>query len=234
MTPSNKKQVVILLGQPGSGKGTQGQLLSEKLNLYYFDTSKVLEESFKKAKKGEQVLVDGKKYSFEKEKELFLTGKLCSPPLVTYLVSEKIKTLFDEDKSVILAGSPRTLYEGERVVPLLKRLYGLKNIKVIMLEISAKETIWRNSHRKLCELMRHTIMYSKETEKLTKCPLDGSKLQARKGLDNIETIKVRLKEYQERTFPLLKFYQDSGLKVVKINGSPAPSVIFENILKVLK
>ena len=59
MTPSNKKQVVILLGQPGSGKGTQGQLLSEKLNLYYFDTSKVLEESFKKAKTNPARILSG-------------------------------------------------------------------------------------------------------------------------------------------------------------------------------
>ena len=44
------KKVIILFGPPGAGKGTQAELLSEKLNLYYFETSKVLEEKFSEAK----------------------------------------------------------------------------------------------------------------------------------------------------------------------------------------
>ena len=89
-----------------------------------------------------------------------------------------------------MTGSPRTLYEGKRIIPLLKKLYGTKNIKIILIKVSAEESIFRNSHRRICELMRHPILYTKETIKLTRCPLDGSKLIRRKGLDDPETIKV--------------------------------------------
>lgn len=228
----NKKLVIILMGPPGSGKGTQAELLAEKLNLYYFETSKILEEEFKKG--SGKYKIEGKEYSVLKEKKLWLGGKLCSPPFVTFLVQKKIKELFKEGKNLILSGSPRTLYEGERIVPLIKKLYGQKNIKIILLEISPEETIFRNSHRRICQLMRHPILWLKENEKLKKCPLDGSRLLKRKGLDDPETIKVRLKEYKERTFPLIEYFKKENLKVIKVNGSPPPAIVFEIILRKLK
>jgi adenylate kinase family enzyme len=133
-----------------------------------------------------------------------------------------------------LAGSPRTLFEGKIIIPLLEKLYGKENIKVIFLEISPQETIFRNSHRLICQLMRHPILYSKETIKLKKCPLDGSKLLKRGKLDKPETIKVRLKEYQERTFPLIEYFKKEGIEIKEIDGFPPPVVVFKNILKSLK
>lgn len=227
------KLVILILGPPGSGKGTQAELLAERLNLYYFETSKILEEEFKKGK-GRKYKIEGKEYPVLKEKKLWLQGKLCDPPFVTFLVQKKIKSLFKEGKNLVLAGSPRTIYEAERVMPLLEKLYGKKNIKIIFLEISPKETIFRNSHRRICELMRHPILWLKENEKLKRCPLDGSKLLKRKGLDDPETIKVRLKEYKERTFPLVEYLKKRGLKIIKVNGSPPPAIVFEEILKKLK
>jgi len=222
------------MGPPGSGKGTQAELLAEKFNLYYFETSKILEETFG-GKLGEKnfLEIEGQKYYFQNEKKLWQEGKLCSPPFVTYLVKEKIKELFKEGKNLVLSGSPRTLYEGERIIPLLKKLYGPKNIKVILLEISPQETIFRNTHRRICELMRHPILYSKENEKLKTCPLDGSKLVKRKGLDDPKSIKVRLEEYKKRTFSLIDYFKKEKLKVKKINGSPPPAAVFNSILKTL-
>jgi len=222
------------MGPPGAGKGTQAELLAEKLNLYYFETSKILEEKFSQAK-NEVFEIEGKKYSLKEEKKLWLEGKLCSPPFVTFLVLEKIKQLFKEGKNLVLSGSPRTLYEGERLIPLLKKLYGVKNIKVILLKISPKETLKRNSQRRICELMRHPILATKkEFLKLKYCPLDGSKLLKRKGLDDPETIKTRIKEYKERTLPLIDYFKKEGLKVIEISGSPPPATVFKNILKALK
>ena len=234
MKPSKKPLVIILVGPPGSGKGSQAGLLAEKLNLHYLETSKVLEDKFQAAKKGEFVTVGGKKYFLKAEKKLWLTGFLMSPPFVAHTLKEKSKKLYKEGKGIVLAGSPRTLYEGREEIPLLKKTYGIKNIKVILLQISPKETVFRNAHRRICELMRHSILFSRENEKLTKCPLDGSKLVKRKGLDNPKTIKVRLKEYRERTFPLIGYFQKQGLKVVKINGTTPPAVVFKNVLNALK
>ena len=221
------------MGPPGSGKGTQAELLAERLNLFHLETSKILEEKFKEKTKGE-ILIEGKKYSFSKEKKLWEEGKLCSPPFVTYLIIKKIEELKKARKNLILSGSPRTLYEAEKVIPVLEKLYGKKNIICFFLEISPEETIFRNSHRRICELMRHPILYLKENAKLKRCPLDGSRLIKRGRLDKLETIKVRLKEYKERTLPVIDYLKKRKIKVKRINGSPPPAIVFENILKKLK
>jgi len=227
-------KVIILLGPPGSGKGTQAELLTEKLNLEYLETAKIGEERIKKAKKGEYIIVDGKKFYFEKEKKLWETGKLWDPPFITHLMGEKIKEVFEKERGIVFAGSPRTLYEGEKIIPLLKKLYGPKNIKIILLDISAQETIFRNSHRRICQLMRHPILsIKKEFLNLKYCPLDGSKLMKRKGLDEPDTIKVRLKEYKERTFPLIELFKKQGLKVKKIDGEQSVADVFKDILKAI-
>jgi len=95
----SKRKVIILMGPPGAGKGTQAELLADKLNLYYFETSKVLEEKFSEAKKNEFLKIEGKKYYVKNEKKLWLEGKLCSPPFVTFLVLEKIKQLLKKEKT---------------------------------------------------------------------------------------------------------------------------------------
>lgn len=234
MRSKDKKRVVIIMGAPGSGKGTQSELLSNKFNLFYFETSKIIESNIMNATGNQSLIVNGQKYLFKEEKIRWETGILVSPPLVAFWVKEKIKQLADEGKSLILAGSPRTMPEAKEIVPFLKKLYGTKNIKVILLDISAKESIFRNSHRKICELMRHPVLYSKETINLKFCPLDGSRLLRRKGLDDPKTIIVRLKEYRERTLPIISLFKKEGLLTKKINGSPAPAIVFKNILKALK
>jgi len=225
--------VIILLGPPGSGKGTQAELLAEKLNLYYLETSKILEEKFKENQRKKFIKIDSKKYYFQEEKKLWQTGFLCSPPFVTFLVKNKIKELAREDKNLVLAGSPRTIYEGKEVIPLLKKIYGKNNIKIILIKTREKESIFRNTKRRICQLMRHPILYSKETINLKKCPLDGSRLIKRKGLDNPKTIRVRLKEYQERTFPLLEYFKKEGLKIKEIDGEQPVVNVFKDILGAL-
>jgi len=229
------KQVIILFGPPGAGKGSQSELLSEKLGLYLFETSKILEKAFKKAEDPKErfVEVDGKKFDVLEEKKIWQKGVLNSPPWVTYLVVNEIRKIFNQGESPILAGSPRTVYEVERVTPVLEELYGKENIKVFLLEISAETTIFRNSHRKICELMRHSILFNEETDRLTLCPLDGSKLVKRENLDDPETIKVRIREYNDRTIPMIEYFEKNNIKVKKINGEQSVADVFEDILKAL-
>lgn len=228
------------MGAPGAGKGTQAELLADKLNLYYSETSKILEDKFKvlsglsKDSPKRFIKVGSQKYDLFNEQKMWKEGILCSPPLVSFLMKEKIQKLFEEDKSLVLAGSPRTLIEGKELVPFLKKLYGKNNIKIVLIEISPEQTIYRNTHRRLCELMRHPILYAPETEKLTICPLDGSKLIRREGLDNPETIKVRLKEYKERTLPLINYFEEEGLEIKKINGEQSVAGVHKDILEVIQ
>ena len=231
--PKNK-QVVILIGPPGAGKGTQGELLAEKLGLYYFETSKILEQSFKEHEKGEFLLSEGEKYLFENEEKLWKEGVLCSPPFVTQLVKEKIKDLSNKGESLLLSGSPRTLHEGENIMPFLEELYEKENIKIILLEITPEETIFRNTNRRICELMRHPMLYTEETKNLTLCPLDGSKLMKRKGLDDPDVIPKRLEQFKERTMPLIELFTKMNFEVKKVNGEGTVVEVFARNLKALQ
>jgi adenylate kinase len=229
------KQVVIIFGPPGAGKGVQSELLAEKLSYYHLESSKVIENCFKKEGSEKIFEIDGQTFKVADEKNLWETGVLNSPPFVVELMRERITEISTQDEeSLILSGSPRTLYEAEKLVPVLEELYGKENIKVIFLEISAETTLWRNSKRKICELMRHSILFSNETENLTLCPLDGSLLKKREKLDDPETIKVRLKEYAERTAPIMDFYGTQGIKVNHINGEKTIAEVHAEVMKVVQ
>ncbi len=226
--------IVIILGPPGSGKGTQAELVSSTFNLHCFETSKILEWKFKNSGEDDFIEADGKKFYIKDEKKLWETGFLCSPPFVAQLVVEKIKELHAEGKGIVFSGSPRTLYEGEKVTPFLKELYGADDTKVIYLNVSPEETIHRNSNRRICKLMRHSILYSEETKDLKFCPIDGSELQKREGLDDVESIKVRIKEFEDRTKPLFDFFRKEGFSVNEINGSLSPVEVFGEIMRALE
>jgi adenylate kinase len=229
-----EKQVVILFGQPGAGKGTQAEVLSGKTGFYHFESSKVIEACFQNETPEKVFEIDGETFKVSDEKIRWETGLLNSPPFVVNLMAEKIKDLAKEGKSIIFSGSPRTVYEAEKEIPLLKELYGAENIKFIMLEITPEVTIARNSHRRICELIRHSILFTPETETLTKCPLDGSNLVKRKGLDDVETIKKRLEVFKEQTFPVIEVIEKQGLKLHKINGEQDVAGVFADVIKIVQ
>lgn len=221
------------MGPPGAGKGSQAELLAEKFDLYHWEASKIVGRMIEKAPKGAYLTVEGKRYYFAEQKKIRREGGVWEGPFVVHCLNKKLKELAKEGKGVVVSGSPRTVYEAEKFIPLWKKLYGAKNLKVILLEISPQESIWRNTHRRECELVRHSILYSKETAKLTRCPLDGSKLVKRKD-DTPEIIKRRLKEYKKKTLPIIEIFKKEGIKVKKIDGSGSIEAVFKRVLKALK
>jgi adenylate kinase len=229
-------KVIILFGPPGAGKGTQSELLTEKFGLFSLESSKVIEREFKNYEKlspdSPERFVEcfGEKIDVLQEMDNWKKGILTSPPFATMLITREIKRVHDEGESLMMSGSPRTMFEVEREMPLLVELYGKENINIGFLEISPETTAHRNSKRKICELMRHSILHNKETEKLTLCPLDGSKLVKREGLDDPETIKTRLVQYKERTLPMLEYFKNNDFVVHTINGEQSPAEVHQEIL----
>jgi adenylate kinase family enzyme len=114
----------------------------------------------------------------------------------------------------------------------LEKEYGKKNILVFLLRVRPKSSIFRNSNRKVCSICGTPILYSEKTHKHRNCPLCGGKLRTR-TLDKPEIIKIRLKEYKNRTKPIVAELKRRGYKILEINGEPAPTKVYFAILKKL-
>jgi adenylate kinase len=141
--------------------------------------------------------------------------------------------LAEQNKNIVLAGSPRTLHEGKKIMPFIIDLYRIENILVLELKISDKQAIWRNTRRKLCSKCRYPVPFTKETQKLKECPKCGGKLVTR-TLDAKDVIKIRLKQYKGRTYPLFKYFKEIGVIIEEINGEQSIEDVFKDILKAME
>jgi adenylate kinase len=226
------QKVILLFGPPGAGKGTQSELLASKFYFYNLDTSRVLEEKFKNAKPGEVVKINGKQFPIDDEHAKRRKGVLCSVEFTAFLMNKRIAEIHGLGKSLILSGSPRSLPEAQIEMPFLEEIYGKENIHIFFLDLPPEQTIFRNSNRRICELMRHSILFIPENSGLKHCPLDGSHLIHR-DLDNVETIKIRLEEYAQTAAPLEDYYRRQNYNIKKINADQYVENVFDEIIAAL-
>lgn len=225
-----KKISVIIIGPPGSGKGTQAKLLSDKLDLFHFDTGVFLRKLLYGAGKNNKEI--------QKERKLNEAGKLNTPSWVLKVLSKKVKEISKLGQSLIFSGSPRTEFEafGDKnntgLVKVLEREYGKKNIFVFNLDVPAEESLKRNRKRLTC-LVCKTPLMSLNAVKSDSCPFCGGKLEIRKD-DKKEIIMERLEEYKGRTYPVLSGLKKMGYKIIKIDGRPLPYKIHERMISFFK
>src|SRR3989338_7282171 len=99
-----RRWVVIIIGPPGAGKGTQAEMLAEDFALFNFETSKVIEEKIKTGDANNPII--------KQEKENFESGKLITPEVVVGWISEKIRGLASGGVGIGFSGLPPTFYQG--------------------------------------------------------------------------------------------------------------------------
>jgi adenylate kinase len=208
------KKTIVLLGPPGSGKGTQGERLSEEFGFVRLSTGDMLREA---VRKGTPLGL--------KADEYMKKGALVPNDLIINLMIEKIAS-FEKGTGVIFDGFPRTVEQADALG---------KEINVdltLNLDVEDSELVNRLTRRRTCP--KCSAVYHLDYNKPAKfgvCDKCGTALEHRKD-DTEETVLNRLKVYRESTMPLIQYYTKKGtLKTVQGVGSI--DEIYANVKKTL-
>lgn len=204
---------LILLGAPGAGKGTQAEVISEKLGIPQISTGNILREA---VKNGTEMGV--------KAKGFMESGALVPDEVVIGILKDRISE--DDCKNgFILDGFPRTVPQAEALESM-----GVNIDKVISLEVADETIQGRLSGRRVCEkcgASYHVEFNPPKTEGV--CDKCGGAAVQRKD-DAPETVIERLRTYHEQTAPLVDFYGNKG-RLVKVQGQDEVKDTSELVLK---
>ncbi len=209
---------IVLLGAPGAGKGTVAKLLTEYDGSVQISTGDIL----RNAVKAETVL--GKKAQGFMER-----GELVPDELIMDIMGARLQEP-DCEKGFILDGFPRTIPQAEALKILLKKL-NLKLDRVINLEVPKDVILDRLTTRRTCSNPDCQEIYnikSKPPAADGTCLKCGSPAVQRAD-ETVEAITKRLETYNEKTAPLIDFYEKEGL--LKSISSLSSNEIVENIKK---
>ena len=210
---------LVLLGPPGSGKGTQGERLNEDLRLPYYATGDIL----RGAVRDETELG-------RTAKEYMDRGDLVPDEVIVGVIAERIDSSEALD-GFILDGFPRTTPQAEALDAKLTELGRALN-GVLLIDVSDDEVVRRLGGRRTCEAHGHVFHVEFEPpQQEGTCDIDGSELIVRDD-DKPEVIRKRLETYHEKTEPLVSYY-DSRSLLRRIDGEAAPGEVAEQIRRTL-
>lgn len=212
---------LILLGPPGSGKGTQAQLLSKRLQLDHIGTGDIIREAIRTETPA------GKR-----AKPYVHSGKLVPDDLVNYLVADRFRGS-DRPAKFIMDGYPRTLAQATAFDNVLQAPQ-LELTAVVSLDVDDNEIVRRLSGRWSCpkpgcKATYHTVSNPPRVAGI--CDRCGSALVQRDD-DREETVKERLRVYHANTEELIPYYRQRGL-LREVPGQGNIEDIYANILRVL-
>lgn len=217
MNEAQKGKVMrlILMGPPGAGKGTQGEILEKKLGVNTISTGLMLRTAIKEqtqvGKMAEQYIND---------------GKLVPDEVIVAIVKERLAQA-DCEKGFILDGFPRTTAQAEALDAA-----GVEIDKVLLLEVEDDVIVERLSSRRECSKCGTPYnIISKKPAKEGICDNCGGLLITRDD-DNPETIQKRLNIYHEQTEPIKHFYMEKGL-LVTASGEESLEDTTKNVARAL-
>lgn len=210
---------IVMLGGPGSGKGTASDELAKIYNIAHLSTGDMLREEIKK----------GTPLGLE-VKDLLAEGKLVSDEIVTRLIKNKLESPECEN-GAIFDGYPRTKNQAESLTELLNQIN--KNIDIaIELDVSDEVIIQRIINRQLCSNKECGAIYNKKfnpSKVPGVCDKCGSELVTRAD-DNRETVQERLDVYHGQAADIIKYYKDANLLyTISSDENTKPSDVIEKI-----
>ena len=206
---------LILLGAPGAGKGTQAEILCDKLGIPTISTGNILREAIK----------NGTETGL-KAKSFMDAGKLVPDDVIIGIIEERLAQP-DCANGYILDGVPRTIAQAEALEQA-----GIRFDAVVAIEIPDEKIIARMGGRRVCEscgASYHIVNIPPKKEGV--CDVCGGKLVQRKD-DNPDTVRDRLAVYHKETEPLKGFYEARGI-LKTVEDQPTVAGTTQAILEAL-
>jgi adenylate kinase len=212
-------KIIVLMGAPGAGKGTQARLLHERLNLPQISTG----DMFRALKEAHTPLA-------AEVRELMAAGQLV-PDDVTIRVVEERTSRDDCRDGYILDGFPRTPAQAAMLDKLaVEQDKEIQAIKIAMpRELLAKRMIGRRNCPVCGEIYN---IYFKPPKNDNVCDFHPETQLNHRADDNAGTVEARLATYEKQTRPLLDYYKAANLLHI-VDGTREPEVIYEDILKIV-
>src|SRR6185436_6211172 len=208
---SKSNMRIVLMGAPGSGKGTQAQRLVTELGIPQISTGDILRQHRK----------DGTELG-KRADAIMAAGKLVDDATMLDIIRDRVAQP-DAQRGFILDGFPRTQAQAEGLATLLLEL-GTPIDAVVLFEVGAAELVRRISGRRTCSLCNKVfnIYSAPPSSPASDCVAGSSEHQLFQRKDDQEdTVKERLRVYEANTRPVLSYYSDSGLlRTVSAEGSP--------------
>jgi adenylate kinase len=210
---------LVLLGPPGSGKGTQGERLNEDLRLPYYATGDILRAAVREETELGKTA-----------KQYMDAGDLVPDEVIVGVIAEALDSEEARD-GFILDGFPRTTPQAEALDAKLADLDRAVNA-VLLIDVSDDEVVRRRGGRPPCQANGHVFHLEFNPPKQEGvCDIDGSPLIVRDD-DKPEVIRKRLATYHEKTEPLVDYY-DSRSVLRRIDGEQAPDTVEAEIRRTL-
>lgn len=212
--------LVVLLGPPGAGKGTQAEQLIERYDLVYISTGDILRAAVKnKTELGRQA------------QQYLAQGRLVPDDLVADIVAERLQES-DCSRGVLLDGFPRTVGQAhflDGALAEMERSIG----RVILIEVEEEELISRLTGRRVCRDCGSNYHVKHSPPQVRNvCDQCGGELYQRED-DSLGTVKERLKVYREQTVPLIDYYRERGL-LTALDGNTEVGQLFSQIASILE
>ena len=212
-------KIIVLIGAPGAGKGTQARLLQERRGIPQISTG----DMFREMKTLDTPLA-------REVQEIMASGKLISDDITFKIVQER--TSRDDCKNgYILDGYPRTAVQAEQLEALAAEQ--TKVIQAIEVDVPREELMRRLTGRRSCPVCGEIYnVYSKPPKVEGRCDLHPDAELVHRADDNEDSVSTRLATYDELTKPLIEYYEKSA-RLKKVDGRGELEAIYAQLDKLI-